>query len=213
MTDWDAIEETFTRLRDFVFTDLSRLVGQKHGGNYAVVALVTAACDALGRLHYGRDTGDRVFQRCLPEEWKPAAATLYRALRNGLIHGYETQSVVVDGRPVSFQIAWADERHLTFTDESRSLLRIVAPVLVSSLHDAFGSIEDELRDNAQARDAFYGRDRRDREIHPLGSEAEQWRRAVASARVVAQPPVNLPSTAGPTGVDTIGEGATGPRDM
>jgi hypothetical protein len=202
VTDWEAIEETFTRLRDFVFTDLGRLVNQERGGNFAVVALVMAACDALGRLHYGKDTGDQIFKRCLPEEWRPAAPTLYDALRHGLIHGYEAQSVVVDGRPMFFQIAWAGQRHLTFTDESRQVLCIVAPVLVESLRAAFDSVESELRANPQARDEFLARDRKDREIHLRGSQVESWREVVNSARVITQPP-------GAAARD--GEGATGPK--
>lgn len=204
MTDWEAIDETFTRLRDFVLKDLGCLVSQEAGGNFAVVALVMAACDALGGLHYGRDKGDRIFERCLPEEWRPAAPTLYAALRHGLIHGYEAQSVVVGGRPMFFEIAWAGQRYLTFADESRQVLCIVAPVLVESLRDAFDSVEAELRSDPGARDEFLVRDGRDREIHLRGSQVERWREVVDSARVVPPPP-----PAGPAG--GIGEGATGPR--
>jgi hypothetical protein len=204
VTDWETIEETFTRLRDFVFTDLGRLVNQEAGGNFAVVALVMTACDALGRLHYGKDKGVRILEECLPEEWKPAAPILSDALRHGLIHGYEAQSVVVDGGPMYFQIAWSGERHLTFTDESRHILCIVAPVLVESLRGAFDSIEAELRINPRARDEFLVRDRKDREIHLRGSLAESWRDVVTSARVVAYPRA--------AGVDSaMGEGATGPK--
>jgi hypothetical protein len=165
MTEWDTIEQTFTRLRDFVFTDLDRLVTQERGGQFAVVALVMAACDALGRLHCGRDTGERVFKRCLPDHWKPAAPTLYDALRHGLIHGYEPRWVVVAGNPVGFEIAWRGQRHLTFASDDREVLCIVAPVLVTALRGVFDSVEGELRSDPLARDRFLERDRRDREIH------------------------------------------------
>ncbi len=197
VTEWEAIEDTFIRLRDFVLTDLGRLVSQRAGGNFAVVALVMTACDALGRLHYGKDNGDRIFERCLPEEWRPAAPTLYDALRHGLIHGYEAQSVVVDGRPVFFEVAWAGQRHLTFTDESRQVLCIVAPNLVESLRGAFNSVEAELRSDPVARDEFLVRDGKDREIHLRGSQVERWRGIVNSARVVPRP--------------SPPDGATGPR--
>lgn len=206
MTNWEAIEETFTRLRDFVFTDLGRLVTQEAGGQFAVVALVMAACDALGRLQYGKDSGDRIFELCLPEEWRPAAPTLYDALRHGLIHSYEANAVVVDGKPVAFEIAWKGERHLTFADDDRRVLCVVAPVLVDALRRAFDLVESELREDPRARDKFRDRDRRDREIHVQGPQAQKWREAVSSARVVPRPP---PGSIGPP--EGIGEGATGPR--
>jgi hypothetical protein len=113
------------------------------------------------------------------------------------------RSVVVDGTPVSFQIAWAGQRHLTFTDDSRQVLCIVAPVLVESLRIAFDSVEEQLRTDPAARDEFLRRDRRDREIHLHGSQVASWREVVHSARVVPQP---IPAEA-----HEIGEGATGPR--
>ena len=206
MTDWETIEPTFVRLRDFVFTDGGRLVSQEAGGQFAVVALVMAACDALGRLHYGKDMGHRVLEQCLPAEWKPAAPTLYDALRHGLIHGYEPRAVVVDGKPVGFEIAWRGERHLTFADAGREVLCIVAPVVVDALRDAFDSVESELRNDPVARDAFLSRDRKERTIHLRGPQVEKWRAAVSSARVVQRRP---PGSLGPLG--GIGEGATGPR--
>jgi hypothetical protein len=209
MTEWDTIEQTFTRLRDFVFTDLDRLVTQERGGQFAVVALVMAACDALGRLHYGRDTGDRVFERCLPDHWKPAAPTLYDALRHGLIHGYEPRWVVVGGKPVGFEIAWRGHRHLTFADDNREVLCIVAPVLVTALRGVFDSVEGELRSDPLARDRFRERDRRDREIHLQGPQIETWREAVMAAPIVPRSPSGAIGPDGPVG---IGEGATGPKD-
>jgi hypothetical protein len=213
MTEWEAIEETFARLRDFVLNDLDHLVRQKEGGQFAVVTLVLAACDALGRLYYGRDTGARVFERCLPEEWKPVAETLYNALRHGFVHGYEAKSVVADGTRVSFEVAWKGERHLTFPDESRSVLCIVAPTLVDELRDAFNSIEVELRGDATARDEFLQRDRKDRVNKIDGRDAESWMDAVSSARVVPRPAPGPEGPAGPSGGadGDIGEGATGPK--
>jgi len=56
------------------------------------------------------------------------------------------------------------QRHLTFADDDREVLCIVAPVLVTALRDVFDSVEVELRSDPVARDGFRERDRRDREI-------------------------------------------------
>jgi hypothetical protein len=215
LTEWAAIEGTFTRLRDFVFADLEQLVRQNRGGNFAVVALVMAACDALGSLHYGKDQGHRIFERCLTDEWKPAADTLFDALRHGLVHRYETQAVVVEGKPVGFEIAWAGERHLSFADERREVLCIVAPLLVKSLRLAFDGVEAELRRDGAARDEFLARDRKGRQIHPRGPVLDRWRLAVNAARIVPRPlsgPVGATGGHRPARTDEeIGEGATGPK--
>ena len=49
VTEWSDIEGLFTRLREFILRDAGKLTEQREGGNFAVVALVVAACDALGR--------------------------------------------------------------------------------------------------------------------------------------------------------------------
>jgi hypothetical protein len=73
MTEWEAIQQRFMRLRDFVLKDLEGYAAQDEGGNFAVVALVLTACDALGSLRYGGGrSGAKILKRCLPEEWQPA---------------------------------------------------------------------------------------------------------------------------------------------
>jgi hypothetical protein len=214
MAQWEEIEETFVRLRDFVLNDLERIVSQRHGGNYAVVALVMAACDALARLHYGKSKGHRVLEHCLPREWRPAAPTLYSALRNGLVHGYETQSVVIAGRSVLFQIAWDGQRHLTFTDERRQVLCIVARDLVESLRTAFDSIESELRNDAEARRKFLRRDKKDRtlDLRESDPQAAIWLHLVRAANVMPQPRRGASGLHGPAGsLDSSGQGATGAK--
>jgi len=92
VTEWEAIEERFTRLRDFVLTDLEGFASNETGGNFGLLALVVAACDALGTLRYGsRAAGDKIFERCLPSDWKAVADILFDAIRNGLIHGYDAK--------------------------------------------------------------------------------------------------------------------------
>jgi hypothetical protein len=170
------------------------------GGQFAVVALVAAACDALARLRHGKNQGHRVFELCLPPEWRPAARTLYRALRHGLIHAYEPKAVIVDGSPVTFEVAWQGHRHLTFPDENRDALCIVAPKLVDGLREAFAAVEAELRADQIARAAFLKRDRKERVVEQHGpAEQAAWRQAVGTAPIVPRPPQppDLPGPHGP----------------
>jgi hypothetical protein len=61
VTRWEAIEGSFTRLRDFALTDIEGFAGNRTGGNYGLVGLVVAACDALGGRCYGGDSGTSSF--------------------------------------------------------------------------------------------------------------------------------------------------------
>jgi hypothetical protein len=213
LTEWREIEPTFTRLRDFVFTDLGRLIDQRGGCQFAVVTLVTAACDALARLRYGKDQGHQVFALCLPPGWQAAALPLYLALRHGLIHAYEPKAVTVGGSPVTFTIAWQGYRHLTFPDEKRESLVIVAPQLEKGLRQAFDAVEAELRADEKLRADFLKRDRKERVVEKLSAaDAEAWREAVTSAPIVPEPP-QPPDLPGAHGIDIGpgGEGPTGPR--
>jgi hypothetical protein len=191
MTEWEAIEPIFTRLRDFVSIDLERYTRQEHGGNFAVVALVLAACDALGNLRYGGGgSGARILERCLPEEWKRAAGVLYDALRNGLIHGYDAKIVVDDqGSRVAFVIGWPavdKHMHMQFLTKERDNLYIHAPSLFASLKATFADVERELRESGDLRDRMFKRDPKGREMRVSGKQATIWREAVSRAGVANQ---------------------------
>lgn len=203
MTEWEAIEERFRRLRDFVLTDLEGFVTQKRGGNFGVVAVMLAACDALGTLRYGgRGSGPKVFARCLPKEWGPVATILYDALRHGLVHGYDPKIVVAKGARVGFAIGWFDEDpHMHFLTEDRTILYIAVPSLVRSLRETFAEVEQELRDSGDLRDQFFTRDRKGREMHLTSVEDEAWSEVVRRAPVYkGSEPRAMPAGAtGPAG--------------
>jgi hypothetical protein len=204
MTEWEAIEEGFTRLRDFVLKDVEGYAAQKEGGNFAVVALVLAACDALGSLRYGGDrSGDKILARCLPEEWQPAADILYDALRNGLIHDYEAKFVVDGvGASVGFSIGWDDETcHMQFLEPERRTLYIAVPSLVRSLRATFADVERELRESVERRREFleqYGKGRVV-DISQSPTKRLEWRRAVQRARICRRPEKAQAGATGPTG--------------
>src|SRR5438132_7686229 len=113
---YESIRAEVERLRAYVTHDLDILIAQEVGGNYLATALITCACDALSYLKYGhRNRGDLFFAEVLPDLWKPIAKTLYDAIRNGIIHTYETKlSSLV--RSV-WILAYRGERNRTFTSQ------------------------------------------------------------------------------------------------
>jgi hypothetical protein len=68
-------------------------------GNYLAASLITSACDAISYLRSGRrNRGDLFFTEILPDLWKSIAKTLDDAMRNGIVHTYETKTISLDSR-------------------------------------------------------------------------------------------------------------------
>src|SRR3954453_10317838 len=112
---FEQTEPELRRLREFVLNDLDRIVDQPVGGNYAAVAVALCAYDAIANLEGGANArGERPFADSLPQAWRPVAPTLYNALRNGLVHTYETKTVLASGRQIELVLSWRERPHLTF---------------------------------------------------------------------------------------------------
>lgn len=92
---YQAIEKDFRNLRDFILNDLELILSHQTGGNYSAILLITAACEAVGRLRYGARNGGGHFFReyLLPPEWSTVGNFLYDGLRNGLSHMHIKQKL------------------------------------------------------------------------------------------------------------------------
>ena len=164
---FETIAESFRRLRKFVLHDLELIVSEATGGNYAAVLLVTSACEALGRLRFGTESGGNLLFRdyLLPNDWQPVAGHLYDALRNGLAHGYAAKTIVqVGDRPVELVISWREKEHLSFAAE-QSQLFINVQVLAEALGEAFDRYEKELRSRPELRERYRRWVRKKAEVH------------------------------------------------
>jgi hypothetical protein len=70
---FETMVGSFRRLRDFILHDLSLIVGAPTGGNYAAVLVVTAACEALGRLRFATESGGQSIFWHIPAPCKLAS--------------------------------------------------------------------------------------------------------------------------------------------
>jgi hypothetical protein len=102
---FERIEKPFVELRDFVLNDLDRLTSQEIGGNYLAAALIMCAHEAIADLRDGRPLGELPFADSLPPKWRAVAPSLYGALRDGLVHGYEAKWIRVDARRIELGVA------------------------------------------------------------------------------------------------------------
>lgn len=166
------IETEFERLRDFLLNDVERILGLEPGVNYAAAAVIACGFEALANVRDGKShAGEGPFAETLPREWRPVAGSLFNVLRNGIVHGYETQRLVAKGQTVEVAIAWRQGEHLMW-DAGRLVLNVRA--MADGLRDRFADYENLLHDDAAARDRFLRRGKRDRERHVRGYEAEAW---------------------------------------
>ena len=166
------IETEFNRLRSFLLNDVERILGLEPGVNYAAAAVIACGFEALADVRDGKsNAGEAPFAETLPRNWRPVAPSLFDALRNGIVHGYETQCIVANGETVQVVIAWRHAEHLAW-DAGRLVLNVRA--MAAGLRERFAEYEDLLRKDAAARDRFLMRSGRDRERHVRGREAEAW---------------------------------------
>jgi hypothetical protein len=153
---FDQVKPLLDELRANLLDDLKRITRQPEGGNYAAVAVVGCACEALGRLRYGKKDGGSDFFTCyvLPERWQPVGPDLYEALRHGIAHGYETKTIELGKGKLNVGVSWREKPHLTF-EEGRSTLFINVPELAADLGRALDRYEAELLEREDLRDLFY----------------------------------------------------------
>jgi hypothetical protein len=182
--DYRDIAESYERLRTFLLQDLELIVSRDTGGNYSATLLTMTACEALGRLRYGTESGGSKFfkEYVLPATWKDVSADLFDALRNGLAHSYETKMLVQFGaRSVEIGISWRDHSHLSF-DRDRSVLFLNVPELAAALRRAIDRYEGELRAQEPLRDRYRQWSKRKLEVHVQRQEQqEHWERLLREA--------------------------------
>ena len=166
------IEEDFGELRGFILNDVDRIVSMEIGGNYAAAALIACAYEALAQLRGVAKHG--VFAENLPTEWLPVAQSLYDALRNGIVHGYATKAIVIDGRQVEIGVSWREQQHLSLDRVHRIVFLNVA-AMADHLRHAFEHYEALLRSDTEARERFVRQRRRGRDVSPRGDELAAWK--------------------------------------
>jgi hypothetical protein len=81
------------------------------GANYAAAALITCAHETLAGLRSGAPA-HATFGETLPTIWQPVAQSLFDALRNGVVHGYATKTLIVNGRRIELSVSWREQQHL-----------------------------------------------------------------------------------------------------
>jgi hypothetical protein len=178
---YETIRQEVERVRNFITTDLDLVVNCNTGGNYLAASLMTCACDALAHLKHGRlNHGEAFFAELLPDCWKPVAAGLYGAVRDGIVHSYETKTIVVGSRRLNVVISWREKQHMHLSPSATDIYINVFQ-LAQDLKRALVRFEVDLKADQNLRDTFYGAMREQREYHVQQADRNRWDNALAQA--------------------------------
>lgn len=160
---FNEIEPGFRVIREAFVDDAEPLLDQERSGP-VVALLVAIGHEELSRLRLGRPRGEESFAETLPDEWRPVAPSLYRALRNGLAHGYGTLTITFGNTRIVFGLSRTLEpgpHHLVAGPnrelEADAVVLFNTRKLVADLRDCFDEFEVELRQDGELRDALRGR--------------------------------------------------------
>jgi hypothetical protein len=178
------IEGDLDEIRAFILNDVERIVAMEGGVNYAAAAVIACAYEALARLRAMANYA--VFAETLPQEWRPVGRSLYDALRNGIVHGYSTKTLLVEGRRVEIGVSWRDHPHLSF-DAVRQTLFLNVTTMAAELRQTFENYEGQLRSSPDARERFVRGRRREREVSPQGDQLAAWQALLAGGFCAASP--------------------------
>jgi hypothetical protein len=132
-------------------------------------------------LKHGQpNRGDLIFAELLPALWSPVARNLYDAIRDGIVHVYETKTIVIGSRRLNIVISWGAKPHLHLSPTGNDVY-INVPQLAEDLKNAIARFEAELKTDSNLRDTFYKSMQRDRELHPKQTELDKWNRVLSQA--------------------------------
>jgi len=178
---YEAIRCEVERVRGFITTDLDVIVNQDTGGNYLAASLITCACDAVSHLKYGRrNSGEAFFAEVLPDCWKPVARGIYGALRDGIVHTYETKTIVAGSRRLEIVISWRERPHMHLS-QSGDHIYVNVYQLAQDLKRALLRFEADLKVHEGLRNTFYDAMQKDREYHVPRADWQAWDSALAQA--------------------------------
>ena len=174
-------------LRRFVVDDLERMLEMPVGGNFAVAGLMAAGCEALACLRGERqDRGWTVLAEILPTPFSEVAESLWKAMRNGLLHNYSPNSLRIDGTEVNLAFSWREQEHLSWSDDGELVLLV--PALVDGLRDVWARFAAQLEHDSVARSgARKDLEKLGRIDNVRGREKTSWVRILRRRRLERSP--------------------------
>jgi len=178
-----TIKPEVDRLRNFIIGDLDCLISQEAGGNYLAAALITCACDTLSHLKYGkRNKGELFFAEIIPAGWSALAPVLYQAIRDGIVHVYDTKVIRINSHDIEVTISWRMKPHFHLSVNKKHIF-VNVQNLASDLKDAIKRFETDLKAKPHLREVFERSMRRSRQISVENNERKIWEQCLLKMKV------------------------------
>jgi hypothetical protein len=146
----DDVLDAFERLRGWIKTGLRRVMEiERKQPHYAAALLVVIGCEALGRLLYNRKEYVFVKELIAPHGRisEAMAEDLFKALRHGLSHTYDTNYIRVGtgGPLVELMVSWTDAHpHLGLREHPPGIY-LNLPTMQRDLEKILDHYRDQLR--------------------------------------------------------------------
>jgi hypothetical protein len=154
---FETIEPHINEIRDYIFGDLGRITNLDLGVNYMAAGIMMCACDLFAYLRYGRlyRGADFVtdYMGQIDSRYSKIGRTLYKSLRHGIVHTYETEKVQIGNKTIDFCISWRTREHFS-VDRSKLEINLNIRKMLEELRAAFEMYVEELRINGERRDQF-----------------------------------------------------------
>lgn len=126
--------------------------------------------------------GSVFFAEIIPSEWKNLASALYEAIRDGIVHSYNTKVICVGSRKVIVNISWGAMPHLHLSQD-RKTIHINIKNLAADFKDALKHFETDLRNKPALREIFEKSMRNSREISVPKNERTTWEQCLNGMKV------------------------------
>jgi hypothetical protein len=182
MTDFAVAKLQFDETLGYIRQDLRWLLEKRSSLNYTIALLIGCGCEMLAACRSDRSRrAEQVFAELLPptKELQALAKLLYKALRNGLAHGFDTKHLRVDGTEHQIYLSSLGAQQITIIKNKRGIgLRIGIGVLAEGLCAKITEFEGRLEHDEDARQRFM--DARQQAAGVTATEAAAWRALVAT---------------------------------
>ena len=152
------IEQEFNESLGYVRNDIIALCRQDEKVNYTVALLVGCGCEILANALGDRIQPHDVLAELLPtEDWKTLAKPLYKALRNGLAHKFDTKHLHIDGQIIQVYFSWSQAEIVLVRLGGQGLFigtRPLGTVLCSKIEELHQKLKEDLAAREQFRRAY-----------------------------------------------------------
>lgn len=180
---FETISAEVERLHNFIVGDLNHMIRRKSGGNYLAAALITCACDTLSHLKYDKkNKGELFFAEVIPAEWRPLAPVLYEAIRDGIVHLYDTKLIRINSKRIDVVISWRMKPHFHRSADGNQIF-INVRNLAADFKAALRRFEVDLKREPRLRETFEKNMHESREISVRTKEKAVWEQCLRNMKV------------------------------